>query len=215
MATQKPSGVVDDQIWSNSRFRVCLKVQERQDSMDMLKRPDAAELADTGRFYLQVGYNELFELGQSAWAGAEYYPSDRVVVEKDNGVEALDLNGHIVKSAKPKAVRYSLEKPKKQLDTITDYLQRIASEEGIAARPLWLDPIPEVIVLSNLATKYPERYAECSKKYIIEPVIGEYDDPASQKQGLLSLPITEDGNTIIYGAAGSGKSLLLNDRFTI
>ncbi len=26
LATQKPSGVVDDQIWSNSRFRVCLKV---------------------------------------------------------------------------------------------------------------------------------------------------------------------------------------------
>lgn len=23
LATQKPSGVVDDQIWSNSRFRVC------------------------------------------------------------------------------------------------------------------------------------------------------------------------------------------------
>lgn len=50
LATQKPSGVVDDQIWSNSRFRVCLKVQERADSMDMLKRPDAAELTDTGRF---------------------------------------------------------------------------------------------------------------------------------------------------------------------
>lgn len=52
LATQKPNGVVDDQIWSNSKFRVCLKVQERADSMDMLKRPDAAELTDTGRFYL-------------------------------------------------------------------------------------------------------------------------------------------------------------------
>ena len=30
LATQKPSGVVDDQIWSNSRFRVCLKVQEKR-----------------------------------------------------------------------------------------------------------------------------------------------------------------------------------------
>lgn len=28
LATQKPNGVVNDQIWSNSRFRVCLKVQE-------------------------------------------------------------------------------------------------------------------------------------------------------------------------------------------
>ncbi len=70
LATQKPSGVVDDQIWSNSRFRVCLKVQERSDSMDMIKRPDAAALAETGRFYLQVGFNELFAMGQSAWSGA-------------------------------------------------------------------------------------------------------------------------------------------------
>ena len=72
LATQKPAGVVDDQIWSNSRFRICLKVQEKADSMDMLKRPDAAWLTKTGRFYLQVGYNEIFEMGQSAWSGASY-----------------------------------------------------------------------------------------------------------------------------------------------
>jgi len=29
LATQKPSGVVNDQIWSNSRFKVCLKVQNK------------------------------------------------------------------------------------------------------------------------------------------------------------------------------------------
>ena len=27
LATQKPSGVVDSQIWSNSKFRLCMKVQ--------------------------------------------------------------------------------------------------------------------------------------------------------------------------------------------
>lgn len=107
LATQKPSGVVDDQIWSNSKFRVCLKVQERADSMDMLKRPDAAELTDTGRFYLQVGYNELFELGQSAWAGAPYYPSDHVLVEKDRSVVVIDRNGHPIKQAKVESTTVS------------------------------------------------------------------------------------------------------------
>ena len=43
LATQKPSGVVDDQIWSNSKFRICLKVQEKADSQDMIKCPDAAD----------------------------------------------------------------------------------------------------------------------------------------------------------------------------
>ncbi len=36
LATQKPSGVVDDQIWSNSRFKLALKVADRGDSMEML-----------------------------------------------------------------------------------------------------------------------------------------------------------------------------------
>lgn len=44
LATQKPSGVVNDQIWSNTRFRVCLKVQSTGDSMEMLKRPEAANI---------------------------------------------------------------------------------------------------------------------------------------------------------------------------
>ena len=42
LATQKPSGVVNDQIWSNSKFKICLKVQDRSDSMEVLKKPDAA-----------------------------------------------------------------------------------------------------------------------------------------------------------------------------
>lgn len=210
LATQKPSGVVDDQIWSNSRFRACLKVQERQDSMDMLKRPDAAELAETGRFYLQVGYNELFELGQSAWAGAEYTPSDRVIIEKDNGVEAIDLNGHIIRAIKPKNMKQSSGRSKKQLDAVTEYLQRTAMDEKVMARPLWLDPIPDMITVSQMIEKYVRKYESCRQKHVLNPIVGEYDDPANQKQGLLTLPITAEGNTIIYGAAGSGKTILLN-----
>ncbi len=204
LATQKPSGVVDDQIWSNSKFRVCLKVQERADSMDMLKRADAAELTDTGRFYLQVGYNELFELGQSAWSGAPYYPADKVQKEIDDSVVIIDHNGHILKETK-----FGRKGPKdapKQLDAITEYLRSIADEENIKVRPLWLEPISGVIVLDELKKKYPSE----TKKFLLNPVIGEYDDPARQRQCLLRLPISEEGNTVVYGAATAGKTSFLN-----
>lgn len=207
LATQKPSGVVDDQIWSNSKFRVSLKVQERADSMDMLKRPDAAELKDTGRFYLQVGYNELFEMGQSAWAGAPYYPSDKVVVEKDNSVVVIDRNGRPIKQAKMDKRKNSFSNPKKQMDVITDYLSNIAQEEHIKIRPLWLDPIPAMIMLDNVKRKYN---ADHKNSFVLNPVIGEYDDPVRQQQCLLRLPLTEEGNTIVYGVAGSGKTTFLN-----
>ena len=206
LATQKPSGVVDDQIWSNSRFRVCLKVQERADSMDMLKRPEAAELVQTGRFYLQVGYNELFEIGQSAWSGAPYYPSEHVIKEKDDSIVVVDRNGHPIKTVKPDKRPKQFKNAKKQLDAITDYLCEIAREENIKIRPLWLDPIPPMILLNDIKKKYSVE----SKPYILDPVIGEYDDPAHQKQDVFRLPISKEGNAIIYGTAGSGKTTFLN-----
>ena len=72
LATQKPSGTVDDNIWSNSKFRLCLRVQDRQDSNDMLHKPDAAFITQAGRCFLQVGNDEIYEQFQSAWSGAVY-----------------------------------------------------------------------------------------------------------------------------------------------
>lgn len=208
LATQKPAGVVDDQIWSNSKFKVCLKVQDRADSMDMLKRPDAAELSDTGRFYLQVGYNELFELGQSAWAGAKYTPMDRVVVEKDDSVEIIDKTGMPLKQAKPKRAA-AMASTQKQLDAITDYLRQTAQNENIHVKPLWLEPIPEYIMVDEIEKKY----AVQTQPFVLNPVIGEYDDPANQSQHVLTLDITGRGNVIVYGAAGMGKTTFLTALF--
>ena len=206
LATQKPSGVVDDQIWSNSRFRVCLKVQERGDSMDMLKRPDAAELTSTGRFYLQVGYNELFELGQSAWAGAQYYPSDKPVVEKDNSVVVIDRNGRPIREARNDNKKNTSNQQQKQLDSIVDYLKAIADEEKIKVRPLWLEPISPMILLNDVK----EKYGAIENGHVLNPVVGEYDDPVRQRQCDLRVPITEEGNIIVYGSAGSGKTTFLS-----
>lgn len=73
LATQKPSGIVDPQIMSNSRFRVCLKVADKQDSIDMINKPDSAMIKNPGRLYLQVGYDEIYECIQSGYSGANYY----------------------------------------------------------------------------------------------------------------------------------------------
>lgn len=72
LATQKPNGTVDDNIWSNTKFRLCLRVADKQDSNDMLHKPDAAFLTQAGRCYLQVGSDEVFDLFQSGFSGAAY-----------------------------------------------------------------------------------------------------------------------------------------------
>ena len=206
LATQKPSGVVDDQIWSNSKFRISLKVQEKADSMEVIKRPDAAELSTTGRFYLQVGFNELFELGQSAWAGAPYYPTDKVEKGKDESIAVIDHLGRVVKSARIDKRRSLDKNPPKQIDEITKYLADLAKQEGIKVKPLWLEPIPAMINLDKLKEKYRVGSTE---KFLLNPVIGELDNPAKQSQEILRMPISKEGNAIIYGAAGSGKTTFL------
>lgn len=71
LATQKPAGQVNEQIWSNSKFKLCLKVQDTSDSKEVLKSPLAAKIKDPGRAYLKVGNDEIFELFQSGYSGAK------------------------------------------------------------------------------------------------------------------------------------------------
>ena len=102
LATQKPSGVVDPQIWSNTRFRVCLRVQEKSDSNEVIKSPDAAYLKQTGRFYFQVGFNEIYELGQAAWAGGMYVPSEKNKKNINDSIDFINNIGDIIKSVEKK-----------------------------------------------------------------------------------------------------------------
>ena len=128
LATQKPSGTVDDNIWSNSKFRLCLRVQDRQDSNDMLHKPDAAYITQAGRCYLQVGNDEVYELFQSGYSGATY--------DKDAGSQKTDiakmiaLNGRVEMTGnKAKASR----KKKTQylwIEQLSDYLEKALQENG-------------------------------------------------------------------------------------
>lgn len=111
LATQKPSGTVDDNIWSNSKFRLCLRVQDRQDSVDMLHKPDAAYITQAGRCYLQVGNDEIYELFQSGYSGAIY--DKNAANEKTDIARMIRLNGKVemtgsmAKSSKRKKILYS------------------------------------------------------------------------------------------------------------
>ena len=205
LATQKPGGVVDDQIRSNSRFRLCLKVQDRGDSTEMMGRPEAASLVDTGRFYLQVGNNEVFGLGQSAWAGAPYYPAPKALKELDDSLCVIDTNGRILAEVNTDHHSNQKDAPK-QLDVITKYICQVSEDEHIRRWKMWLDPIPGRICLDQVIQTY-----DCppDSGFALNPVVGVYDDPVHQSQGPLRVPLTADGNVIVYGSSGSGKAMFL------
>ena len=206
LATQKPTGVVNDQIWSNSKFKVCLKVQDRSDSMEMLKKPDAASIKEIGRFYLQVGYDDYFDIGQSGWSGAKYVPTDYIIKKIDDSLNFVNNIGEQYKTIKKAIQLDNIQNNGDQLTNIVKDICNIAISENIKTNNLWLDPIPENIYIDKLKKKY----GYSAQSYYINPVIGEYDDPNNQQQGLLNIDLTNNGNTLIYGQTGSGKEQLLS-----
>lgn len=205
LATQKPSGVVDSQIWSNAKFKVCLKVQDKQDSMEMIKNDLAAELKQVGRFYLLVGYNEYFSIGQAAWAGAQYFPNDEYKKVIDKNLYVIDNVGEVNQTINNSISRKHLIPFGEELTNIVKYLIEIGKENQTHIKPLWLDRIPNKVYIDDLTKKYKYKV----QPFVINPIVGEYDDPTVQKQGLLTMNFNEIGNTIIYGTNESGKDELL------
>ncbi len=199
LATQKPSGVVDAQIWSNSRFRLCLKVATPEDSKEMLKTPLAAEIREPGRAYLQVGNDEIFELFQSAYSGG---PADSEVVmgHKDFEINKVAMNG-----AKEQIYVSKHEKKQKealtQLQTIVNYVHSYCEQAHIDRLPgICLPSLATVIRTDEL--KY-DRYGED-----ISVPIGIYDDPELQLQETVDLAVSKD-NIYIVGSSQMGKTVLL------
>lgn len=125
LATQKPSGTVDDNIWSNSKFRLCLRVQDQQDSKDMLHKPDAAYITQAGRCYLQVGNDEVYELFQSGFSGAIYdenMTAANIDIAKMIGISGkVEMTGSSVKlSQKKRAQNAWIELLLECLDTVME-----------------------------------------------------------------------------------------------
>ena len=205
LATQKPAGVVNDQIRSNSKFGICLKVQATEDSVDVINRPDAVNLKRVGQFYMNVGNNEFFTVGLSAWSGAPYYPADTIKKKVDNSIGVISNIGSIIKEV-TNETKVKQKSNGEQLTNIVKYLYKLAKQENITTEKLWLDDIPENIYIDKIRKKYNVK----NIKNNISPVIGEFDDPFNQRQGVLNLNLSNDGNTIIFGNADSGKETLLS-----
>jgi S-DNA-T family DNA segregation ATPase FtsK/SpoIIIE len=216
LATQKPGGTVDDNIWSNSKFRLCLRVQDRQDSNDMLHKPDAAFLTQAGRGYLQVGSDEIFELFQSGYSGAVY---EEDAGRKSQAAEMLTrtgkaelIGGHHRKTEKKQGENV---RQKTQLEAVIEYLNKTAQENGYERTTrLWLPVLKNEIYLSELkgyteSSYHDHRWEPMPRKWELEAVIGLCDDPQGQAQKPLVLSFSRDGHHAVCGSAVSGKSTFL------
>lgn len=204
LATQKPSGVVDDQIWSNSRFKLALKVQDEADSREILKTADAAAITRPGRAYLQVGNNEIYELFQSAYSGGDYVESQNEREQIDNRVYLINElgQGELINEDLSGLLEDG-DTLTTQLDAVVDYIKKIYDEmDLVPVRRPWLEPLPEKIVRKELTGKKKLRQG-------LKVRVGLIDKPQSQLQEDYVLDFEENGNLICVTASGYGKTFLL------
>lgn len=163
LATQKPSGTVDDNIWSNSKFRLCLRVQDRQDSNDMLHKPDAAYITQAGRCYLQVGNDELYELFQSGYSGGTY--------DEDMGSKKTDIAKMISITGKAALVGSKVKRKQKEEKKVKWIMTLLTIMSGIADG---LRTSLNEIMDNNLDQLIAQMYTKLQEEKIDYPV-SEYN----------------------------------------
>lgn len=208
LATQKPTGVVDDKIWSNSRFRICLRVQSEGDSRDMLKIPNAAWITKPGRGYFQVGSDEVFEEMQFAWSGAPYIGNSDI--SSAFPVHEVRLNGKreaLLTGGERASSGLQREEAPKQLQIFIDYIAKEAGKAGIERlQGPWLPPLPELLDLTEL----PSCTETESKTSPLElkALVGLVDDLPNQRQEPIYASL-DHGHWAVYGMPGMGKTTFL------
>lgn len=217
LATQNIAAAVDPEILQNSSFRICLRVSETQDSLQMIGIPDAVNL-NRGRAYFSSETRLLF---QAAYAGGEYD------VDGDTSSQRAEIKyiypGGDVKRLKISSLGNLDVNFNSEARAIVKYLHTNAENLKVSSlQPVWPDPLPEKIYLPNLLDKYilggwDDAHAEwvpCEMEHpdlgFCPPILGLLDQPAKQQQEVLRLdPSKGGGNLLVFGSAGSGKSTLL------
>ena len=122
LATQKPAGVVNDQIWANTNFRICMRVADRQDSMEVLHDAKASFLQKPGEFYLCNSGG--IQYGIAGYAHAKKAPLRHI--------EILDQQGNVEVSSSLKQT---------QPAQITQVLNTIRMLYPSNVKQLWLSPL--------------------------------------------------------------------------
>lgn len=219
LATQNIEAAVDPEILQNSSFRICLKVSEPKDSMQMIGIPDAINLT-RGRAYFSSNTRILY---QSAFSGARYVPQDElgqpnaiVRVLPDGKREIIDMPRWGFESNKESV-------PSTEASAIVEQISAVARKLHLKKPPaVWPDALTERISLPDLLNKNltggwdGKEWNPCQTwgETIIDtkpvcPILGLCDYPAQQHQDPLKLDLNRGGHLLVFGSAGSGKSTLL------
>ncbi|MBC1925542.1 type VII secretion protein EssC [Listeria innocua] len=204
LCTQKPSGVVNDQIEANSRSKIALKMAGVQDSNELLKTPDAAHITNPGRGYLKVGENEVYELFQSGYVGVPYDPDAKQEEKTDERFFKInDLGQYELMYDPTEEVVQGKDTSDldSQLEAVIKEIRQVFETKGY--------DLPDKPWLPNLEEKITTSTNTPSKNRNLTVPLGLLDIPSQQAQEVYHFDLEKQGHTVLFASSGYGKSTAL------
>jgi S-DNA-T family DNA segregation ATPase FtsK/SpoIIIE len=196
MATQRPAGVIKDNLRANTNLRIALRMADESDSSDVVGTPVAAgfDPAIPGRAIAKTGPGRLipFQSGYTGGWTTDEPPAPSVLIRDL-------LFGAGAEWEKPAQAEVMTDPGPKDLTRAvsTISIAAVAADIRPPRRP-WLNELHRVYDLAGLAPRTDSAL-----------ILGLVDQPESQAQSAVFFNPDIDGNLAIYGTGGSGKSVLL------
>lgn len=198
LATQRPAGVIRDNLRANTTLRIALRMADEDDSADVLGVKDAAHFPTSipGRAAAKTGPGRITRF-QAAYAGG-WTTQGR----GDLPVEITEMRfgtGDSWEAPLPVGEPEAELGPTDIARTVATITAAARQAQVPAPRKPWL---PELATTYNLA-KLPNPRTDALL------LLGVRDDPARQDQPTVFFEPDRDGNMAILGTGGSGKSSAL------
>ena len=200
MATQRPAGVIKDNLRANTNLRVALRMADESDSKDVVDDPIAATFPPSlpGRGIAKTGPGRLTPF-QSAYAGG--WTRDDEIIKAEVKVAELRFGSTVEwEPDRPaESDSHDVDLGPNDQRRVVNTLIRASDLAGLTApRRPWLDDLAPVVDLRELPAEGDGRV-----------VLGLADLPERQRQDPTYYAPDRDGSLLVFGTSGSGKSTLL------
>lgn len=202
LATQRPAGVIRDNLRANTNLRIALRMADEDDSTDVLGTPMAASFDSSipGRAAAKTGPGRIRSF-QSGFAGG--WTTD---VAEPSGVRIEELSFGLPSTWVPpkdevaEAAKEAASARPTDIKRIVATVRQASKDAAIPAlRKPWLEPLAPAYDVAKLPSKRTDE----------DLVLGVVDDAAHQAQPTISYFPDKDGNMAIIGTGGAGKSTAL------
>lgn len=185
LATQRPAGVVDDDIRANTDLRLCLRVQDPADALDVVGDRRAAELprATPGRAVLRLGSEPIVVFQTACCTGPERSGEPGLRIRP---LGPCDVGVAPVAPAHPEVAGPTF------LEGLVARIRAASRPDGPSAigAPVWTEPLPAVLAVPD------------------DGFVGQIDDVRAQtRRSLVWQP--GGGHLLIAGRRGAGVSSAL------